>query len=179
MADKTPEQMLEEARKFIGMESAPFTSPFPVEYDPIIRYCHMVGETDPLFLDPEYAKNTPHGAVIAPPLFMRTPLNGQYPWLPQAKSHDGRLPTIPTPGDRSIGMTTEFELLKPVKVGDRITTSQRIADVFLKGIRADPKAFWTVTETIFRNQDNEVVQIERHISLKHRTPEQVKAAGDA
>ena len=54
----------------------------------------------------------------------------------------------------------------------------RIADVYILEIRLDPKAFWIVTERIISNQDGEVVAIYRNLGLRHRTPEQVKEAGD-
>ncbi len=40
---------------------------YPVEHDPIRRHCHMVGDNNPLFLDPEAAARGPHGAVVVPP----------------------------------------------------------------------------------------------------------------
>jgi acyl dehydratase len=173
MADKTPAAILEEARKLIGSETPQVPGRYPVEYDAIRRYCYMCDDTNPLFLDPEYAKRTKYGDVISPPLLISY-FAGNGIWPPAGEQP--QLPPIPTPGDRAINLTTEYEFLKPVKVGDRLSTSSRIADVFIKGIRLDPEAFWTVTERIIRNQDGEVVCIARNTGLRHRTPEQVKAA---
>jgi len=173
---KTPEELLEEARKLIGMETKPLRSRYPVEYDSIRRYCHMNDDTNPLFLDPEYAKKTKHGAVIAPPLFIRN-ISGPGPWPPQTDSDEHRLPPVPTAGNRAINLTTELELFKPVKVGDHISRSERLADVYIKPIRLDPKAFWVITETIFRNQHGEVVAIARNTGVRHRTPEDIREAG--
>ncbi|MCX6021410.1 MAG: MaoC family dehydratase N-terminal domain-containing protein [Chloroflexi bacterium] len=178
MAGKIPEEILEEARKLIGAESAPVRSRYPVEYDSIRRYCHMTGDDNPLFLDPEYAATTEFGSVIAPPFFIRN-MSGPGPWPKQAESQEGRLPPVPTAGNRTINLTTEFEMFEPVRVGDRIIRNERIADIYIKAIRLDPKAFWTVTETVFRNQHGTVVMVARNIGLRHRSPEEVKAAGDA
>ncbi|MBI2848499.1 MAG: MaoC family dehydratase N-terminal domain-containing protein [Chloroflexi bacterium] len=172
---KTPEEILEEARKLIGTETKPVPMRYPVEYDPIRRYCHMNDDTNPLFLDPEYAKKTKYGEVICPPLFIGI-AGGSGPW-PPPKENAPTLPPVPTPGDRSINLTTEWEFFKPVKVGDRLWSKSRIADVYILSIRLDPQAFWTLTERIITNQDNEVVAIGRNLGLKHRTPEQIKAAG--
>jgi len=177
LADKTPEEILEEARKMIGFETAPVYGRYPVEYEPIRRYAHMCDQTDPLFLDPDYAKTTRFGSVISQPLLIGN-FAGPGPW-PPSRGEAPAMPTVPTPGDRAINLTTEYEFHKPAKVGDRLSATSRIADVYIKGIRLDPKAFWTVTERIIRNQDGEVVCIARNIGLRHRTPDQVAAAGDA
>ena len=147
---------------------------YPVEYDSIRRYCHMNDDTNPLFLDPEYARKTKYGAVISPPLLIGN-FAGPGIWPPAEEGQ--QLPTVPTAGDRGINLTTEYEFLKPVKVGDHLSVKSRIADVYIKPIRLDPKAFWTVTERIITNQDGEVVVIARNTGLRHRTPEQIKAAG--
>lgn len=178
MADKTPEEILEDARKFIGTESQPVTSRYPVEYDPIRRYCHMVDDDNPLFLDPEYAATTEFGSVVAPPFFIRQTA-GPGPWPPRTEEVPGVLAQVPSPGDRTINLNTEFECYKPIKVGDRISQKQRLVDVYIKAIRLDPKSFWTVYETIYTNQDGEVVLVMRNTLCRHRTPEEVKAAGDA
>lgn len=173
---KTPEEMLTEARKLIGRETKPVQGRYPVEYDPIRRYCHMNDDTNPLFLDPEYAKKTRYGEVICPPLMVAN-FAGPGIWPPATALP--ALPPVVTPGDRNINLTTEYEFFKPVKVGDRLSIKSRIADVYIKAIRLDPKAFWTETERIITNQNGEVVAMSRNIGLRHRTPEQVKAAGDA
>lgn len=176
MPNKTPEEILEDARKLIGAETEPVYGRYPVEYEAIRRYCHMSDDDNPLFLDPEYAKKTKYGGVVSPPLLVGN-FAGPGPWPPAREGPS--LPPIPSPGNRRINLTTEWEFLKPVKVGDHLSSTSRIADVYIKGIRLDPKAFWTVTERIIRNQQGEVVAIGRNIGLSHRTPEEVKAAGDA
>ncbi len=173
---KTPEEMLVEARKLIGSETKPVQGRYPVEYDPIRRYCHMNDDTNPLFLDPEYAKKTKHGEVTCPPLFVGN-FAGPGIWPPATDLP--ALPPVITPGDRNINLTTEYEFFKPVKVGDHLSIKSRIADIYIKAIRLDPKAFWTETERIITNQNGEVVALARNIGLRHRTPEQVKEAGDA
>ena len=178
MATNTPEEMLQEARKLIGWETEPVPSRYPVEYDPIRRYCHMVGDDNPLFMDPEHAANARYGSVIAPPFFIRQ-TSGPGPWPPRSQEIPTASGRVLSPRDRNIVLNTEFELLKPVKVGDRISQTQRLVDVYIKPIRLDPKTFWLVNETIFRNQDDEVVATMRNTMVRHRTPEQVKAAGDA
>ena len=44
--------------EWIGRKTPLYHGRYPVEYDPIRRYCHMVEDDNPLFLDPEYAATT-------------------------------------------------------------------------------------------------------------------------
>ncbi|MBM3945799.1 MAG: MaoC family dehydratase [SAR202 cluster bacterium] len=174
---RSAEQVLAEARKLIGRETKPVRARYPVELDPIRRFCHMSGDNNPLFLDPEHARKSRFGAVIAPMTAVAL-FGGGGVWPPPSEAEE-QLPPVPTLGDRAINLGTEWEFLKPVRVGDHLSVSRRIADVFIKPIRLDAKAFWTVTETIYRNQHGEVVTIMRNTGLRHRTPEEVRTAGDA
>ena len=65
----------------------------------------------------------------------------------------------PTPGTRSINLGGETEFLAPVFVGDRLGSARRLVDVYIKKIRIDPEAFWLVTDTLYYNQDEQVVAV--------------------
>ena len=80
-----------------------------------------------------------------------------------------------TPGDRLVNLVNEFEYLKPIKIGDRLSSYMMIADVFVKPTRLDPLSTWIVTETHIENQDGETVAIGRNTLLTHRPPEEVAA----
>ena len=174
---QTPEETLEEAKKYIGREAEPVHGRYPVEYEPIRRYCFMNDDDNPLFLDAEYAKTTKYGDVISPPLLIG---NFTSPGLwPPVKEGAPLMMQIPTPGNSNINLTTDFEYFRPVKIGDRLSSKAKIADVYIKAIRLDPKAFWIETETTTTNQNDEVVMVSKNIAVRHRTPEEVTAAGDA
>ena len=177
---KTPEEILEEARKMIGNETEPVASPYPVEYEPIRRYCLMVDDDNPLFLDPEYARKTKYGEVILPPFAPFGIMSGGSPQtmarlMGQGADEEKVIP--PAPGMFLINIAQEWEWFRPVKVGDRLSTKIRLADVYMKSIRIDPKAFWIVFEFIFLNQRAETVCVARNILLRHRSPDEVAAGG--
>ncbi len=179
----TPDEVaraLAAAQEQIGTEAPPLAGRYPVEHDPIRRYCAAVDDLNPLFLDPEHAAGTRHGSVICPPLFV-----GYFAcpgvWPPFSDEEDeqrgagtfwGSGPRITTPGTRPINLTTEYELLKPVKVGDLLSVVSRFADVYIKPIRIDPNAFWRVTERTVTNQDGDVVAIVRSTGITYKEPEQ-------
>ena len=168
---KTADELLEEAKKMIGKETEQMRCKYPIEYEPLRRYCHMVDDENPLFFDPEYAKNTKYGSVIMPPFALMMYLGHSSMW-PSKEVVSLIMP--PTPGSNYINMAQEWELLKPIHVGDHITFKTRLADVYMKSISIDPKAFWVVNELTFKNQSGEVVAIIRNRILVHRSPEEVK-----
>ncbi|MEP5569457.1 MAG: MaoC family dehydratase N-terminal domain-containing protein [Halioglobus sp.] len=164
---------------WIGKLISEASGRYPVEHDPIRRHCHMVGDLNPAFLDPEVAKAGPHGAVIVPPSMLPTYFAASGPWPPTAAagtdSESAAVFTfgVPTPGDRGINMEVAWEFIEPVRVGDHLRLELRIADVFQKSISLDPHATWIITETAFFNQNDAVVAKWRNTMLIHRSPEQI------
>ena len=167
---------IEQVRKeWIGKKTPRQDGRYPVEYDPIRRHEHMCRDKNPLFLDPEWCKkSSPYGEVIAPPVMVDY-FAGQGAWPREGSFLEGRPLDVPTLGDRAINLNTEWEFIKPIRVGDRIWSQIEIADLFMKPIKLDPKAIWTTTQTNFYNQDDELVAIGRNTVLRHRSPEEVAA----
>ena len=163
-------------REWIGRSTPVTQGRYPVEYDPIRRHCHMVEDSNPLFLDPEFAATTRFGSVIAPPtLADYFAGNGVWP-----RSAEGRnlIRDVPTRGDRLINMNQTLEFVRPAKIGDRLSSQMTIADIYEKPIRLDPKAVWLVFETRVTNQDGELVSLTRNTLLTHRSPDEVAADAD-
>jgi acyl dehydratase len=159
--------------KYIGTEMAEARGRYPVEHDAIRRHCHMVDDNNPLFLDPEYAKSTEHGAVLCPPsgwLALYFASLGPWPAV-----FEPLLPVVPTPGRRLINMRQETEWFARIKVGDHLSVRRRVADVYQKAISLDPEAVWIVAEAIITNQRGEKVCVIRNTLLTHRSPKEVAA----
>ena len=167
---KTPEEMLEKARELIGKWSEEISYRYPVEYEPIYRYCNMVDDENPLFLDPEYATKTKHGGVIMPPFAAFGMLMPGFQEI--------MMPRMPrTPGPFVINMSQEYEWFRPLKVGDRLSFMSRVADIYVKSIKIDPKAWWIVLEFLYKNHRGEQVMLVRNLALSHRSPQQVAEEG--
>jgi len=181
-----PEQFDIEAirREYVGKKGKRRDGLYPVEHDPIRRHEHMCWGLNPLFLDPEYGRQSKYGTNIAPGV-MADYFAGDGTWpswaggpdISERMKADPEL-DVPTLGDRAINLSTTWEFLKPIKVGDRLWSQPSIADVYIKPIRLDPKAVWIVNETRFYNQDDELVAISRNVGLRHRSPEEVAADPD-
>ncbi len=161
-------------REWIGRKSPVVRGRYPVEYDSIRRHCHMVEDTNPLFLDPEYGAQSEWGAVIAPPVMTRY-FAGAGVWPPATDESTLLMRQVPVRGGRSINLNTEWEYLQPVKVGDHLSTQTEVIDVYEKSIRLDPRSIWIETEMRITNQDGELVAIGTNTVCRHRTPEQVEA----
>lgn len=162
---------------WVGRSVASSVGRYPVEHDPIRRYCHMIGDTNPLFLDPEVAAAGPHGRVIVPlPLVSYFAGNG--PWPRRSGSGEGHAVArftygVPTPGDRGLNLSTSWTYLVPVGVGDRLRAEVVVDDVFVKPVRLDPAAVWIVTRTDIHNQDGITVVQSRNTVLVHRSHAEV------
>jgi acyl dehydratase len=171
-------------QEYVGRTGKRRDGLYPVEHDPIRRHEHMCHGRNPLFLDPEYGKKTQFGTNIAPGV-MADYFAGDGTWpawgggadISERMAADPEL-DVPTLGDRAINLSTTWEFLRPIKVGDQLWSQPSVADVFMKPIRLDPKAVWVVNETRFYNQRDEVVAISRNTGLRHRSPEEVAADPD-
>lgn len=162
-------------RQYVGFETAQTKGRYPVEYDAIRRHCHMVDDNNPLFLEPEYAEGTSHGAVLCPPsgwLALYFASLGPWPAV-----FEPLFPIVPTPGKRIVNMSQEVEWSARIKVGDYLSVRRRIADVFQKAVSLDPEAVWIVAEAIISNQRGEEVCIIRNTLLTHRTTEEQGTTG--
>jgi acyl dehydratase len=170
--------------EFVGTLVSTSQARYPVEHDPIRRHCHMTGDRNPLYLDPEAAQAGPHGAVIVPPSMLPIYFATGGPWpqrLPETDNGDdpanarpGFTFGVPTPGDRGINMSVEWDYLEPIRVGDRLRAQTRIADVFQKAITLDPAAVWIVVEASIFNQHDDVVARWRNTVLVHRSPQDIE-----
>ena len=161
--------------EWVGKKTARTPGRYPVEYDPIRRHCHMVEDTNPLFLDPAYAKSTKHGGVISPPVLAGYFAgNGIWP----RSTEENIMADVPTRGERLINMNVAWEYFKPVHIGDELSSESVLVDIFEKSIRLDPKAVWIVTERRIYNQDDELVATNTNTLLTHRRPEVVAADSD-
>ena len=106
----------QEMRDAIGVESEPVTH--QVERGAIIKFAQAIGDPNPLYNDEEAARETHYGGLIAPPTFLRSMLSGP------SKVEFER------PYSAGLDGGSEWEYFEPVRVGDRITVTDRIADLY-------------------------------------------------
>ncbi|MBI4215825.1 MAG: MaoC family dehydratase N-terminal domain-containing protein [Chloroflexi bacterium] len=118
-----------------------------VEKGWVKRFCTSVGETNPLYLNEKVAKKSKYGGLIAPPGL----LMGLYlvPELPRAPEPPVRLP-------RGVDGGGTWTFIRPIMVGDTLTGTGKIKDIYQRDGRAGPMLF-SETEVTWRNQKRQVV----------------------
>lgn len=169
--------------EYVGRKGKRRDGLYPVEHDPIRRHEHMCYGKNPLFLDPKFGAKSKYGSNIAPGV-MADYFAGDGTWPSWAGGDLAGRPAmdpeldVPTIGDKAINLSTTWEFIKPIKIGDVLWSQPSVADVYLKPIGLDPKAIWIVNETRFYNQNDELVAISRNTGLRHRSPEEVGADPD-
>lgn len=150
----------EEMRKAIGVESEP--SIYLVEREPIRRCAAAMGDNNPLYHDEEYAKSKGYRSVIAPPGFQPT---YSFPLKIAPIRADAGM-RIPAGFSRFMNGGDEYEFFQPIQAGDVLSVTRRLGDLYERAGRMG-KMFFTVNETVFRNQKNEIVLIQRSTTIAY------------
>jgi acyl dehydratase len=106
-------------KSIIGRRSRPFVN--EVEKGAIRRFAEALGDDNPLYHDEEYARNTRHGGIIAPPSFPVSLRVG-------SNVREG----LPIDNRKVLHGEMEFEYFRPLRAGDVITCQARIVDYYTK-----------------------------------------------
>lgn len=109
-----------ELAHLIGKTGKPFT--FKVEQRHIRQFAQAIGDTNPLYTDEEYAKNTPHKGLIAPLTF------------PVAVTPDNENDALDLGLDyrRMLHGEQQFIYTRPIRVGEMLYCQMKVTDVYEK-----------------------------------------------
>jgi acyl dehydratase len=152
----------DEARRLIGTEVTRKTG--VVRKDAFQRWAIAVGDSNPLYFDPESARAAGYRDVVMPPLFLQdishadTPLHELQPdGLPARGEVYGEvaLPLCP----RKMSGGVELVVHHPVYDGDTITASSVITDLVQKHGRSGSFVILT-WDTTYTRDDGVVVAVE-------------------
>ena len=154
MADSV---ITQEMRDSVGVQSEPVTQ--EIEKGEIIRFARAIGDPNPLFTDEAAARKSRYGGLIAPPTFLRSV-------LANPPSTDLNIPY-------SVGLDggSEWEYFEPVRPGDRITHTVRLAEVFERDGRMGNMLF-VVREGRYVNQFGTLVATERATGIHYDPPQE-------
>ena len=139
-------------------------------------------DPDPRYWDEEFAKSTPYGEIITPPIMVSYMASRNHPYsegtLPRkfclATNTDGigrverlgSLPRVPTDLVRVLNAGNELEIYKYPSIGDKIFFQNKYSDI-RERVGRDGKPFLIVTtETTYKNQKEEVLCITRASSIR-------------
>ncbi len=118
---------------------------YSVGREKIKEYAHAVGETDPLYLDPQAAREAGHADVVAPPMFAVVYASGAL--MPALFD-----PEVAINFAMLVHGGQEFEWGPLVVAGDEVTTVITVKDISEHA----GKGFY-IFETVSENQRDEVV----------------------
>ena len=161
------------AKAWLGDVSEPSWGGYPISEAQILYWCDMVEDSNPLYVDGEYARKSRHEGVIAPPMGLITwsmqraghqgadfdapdcDLPARRPWPPRA----GGARTIKTPpgATETIAQGSTQSYGVPVRPGDRVYSRSEVVNCSpLKKTRLGPGYFQTNLDTYY-NQRHELV----------------------
>lgn len=139
-------------QSLVGVESESRTH--DVERGAIVRFAEAIGDPNPIYRDEIQARRSRYGGIIAPPTFLRSMRPG--PWRVEIKN----------PFQRNLDGGSEWEFFEPIRPGDRITVTIKLADVLQRKGRLGPMIFMTL-ETSYANQLGQMVAIQRSTSISY------------
>lgn len=142
MVEADPIDAIEFDRSVIGVNYDVGTH--EVTEQQVAAFAQAIGETNPLYLSPEAAKNGPHGVLIAPPTYY-TSIHLQ----------PGPDPKIVF-GTAGFNASQHCSFYEPMCVGDTIRAQEQISRVFAKTGRTGTLVF-AVRQTTYINQHGRIV----------------------
>lgn len=145
-------------QKYLGKTSEPVIH--HVERGAISRYCDAIGDSNPLYINDEYARQAKYGSVISPPCFFGLPAIAGWGLpkfvfeVPEAFREAG----LPNGLDGGI----DYDFFFPVRAGDILVAWSRVADISLRESKEGAKRIFIVVETTYTNQNGACVAKSRH-----------------
>ena len=141
------EEELEKLRQRIGVTITETVQPWITEatFDSIRHYAHGIGDDNPLWTDPEYAKNTRFKGIIAPPSFL-------YATNRVISGYVGGLPGI-----HAMFAGTDWTWYLPITVGTRFSTKVYLKDLIEHQTEFAGRAVQQIYHGDFYNQEGEKI----------------------
>ena len=135
---------VEQLQKMVGVEDKPVV--VEVEKGHIKRFVEAVGDSNPLWQDPVYAKDSVYEKPVAPPSIIFG-----------ANMMGSVMPNMPRPREKVLDGGAEWEFFKPIEAGDTISATTCLARLFERELKGLGKAIFFVLVTTHTNQRKEVV----------------------
>ena len=159
--------------------------PWGIEREGLRIFTQAIMDPDPRYWDDEFAKTTKFGQVITPPIYCtylgrRTHPGAEDP-ITRAFSENptsdgiggvrtpetrGGLPDVPTHLKRILNAGNEIELRQYPKLGDRVFSQAKYADIKERAGKDGSRMLIVTTETVYTNQNDEVLCILRASSIR-------------
>jgi len=159
--------------------------PWGIEREGLRVFTQAIMDPDPRYWDDEFAKTTKFGHIITPPIYCtylgrRTrpgsedPVTRAFAENPnsdgiggvRSEESRGGLPEVPTHLKRILNAGNEIEVRQYPKLGDRIFSQAKYADIKERVAKDEARMLIVTTETVYTNQNDEVLCILRASSIR-------------
>ena len=160
---------------------------FPIEASHILMFARSVGDDNPVYSDPDAAKKTEAGGIIAPPTFAQAsaqfdpdyflrPKIGQ-PWFGSGKEPSGvrREPGAGGGGGGGLHAEQHFEYHRHLKPGDVLTATTTPGKTWERESARAGKLVFSESVTEYRDQHGELVITARGVGVRTERPVAAKA----
>jgi acyl dehydratase len=149
---------------------------FPVEAGHVMMFARAIGDPNPIYFDPEYAKITELGEITAPPTFVRAsmqfePRSEQRPEIGKAWIGSGRTPSGTHKDELAkagTGLHAEqhFVYHRPLRIGDVLSVVEHEGRVWEREGRRGGLLTFRETVIEFTNQRGELVVTARRVGVR-------------
>ncbi|MDH4146080.1 MAG: MaoC family dehydratase N-terminal domain-containing protein [Acidimicrobiia bacterium] len=145
-------ELTDEMRAAVGVESEPW--PVEITSTSVRAFARGVGYTDPKYYDDAAAAAAGYDALPAPPCYLGTPV-----WIPGKSdpTFSGPRNTGPSVRHGLRGLLdggTEVVYERPLKAGDKLFMTSKIADLEVKESKGLGKMLVVTSEQTFTEQDS-------------------------
>ena len=186
-ATQTESALTPQVKGVIGAtgEKIEASLPWGIEREGLRVFTQAIMDPDPRYWDDEFAKTTKFGAIITPPIyctylgrrarpgsedpvtraFAENPNSDGIGGVRTAESRGG-LPDVPTHLTRILNAGNEIELRQYPKLGDRIFSQAKYSDIKERVGKDGSRMLIVTTETVYTNQNDEVLCILRASSIR-------------
>ena len=133
-------------KKMIGIASKPYCA--VIEQEHVTRFAQAIGDANPLYSDENYAKNTAYEGITVPPTFLvALGSNAEFPLELDYK--------------RMLHGDQEFIYHHPVRIGDTLTCTMHVTDVYDRIGKSGTMQF-LVLDTNMATADGKLVAVARN-----------------
>ncbi len=130
-----------------------------------IRYFAMaIGDDNPLYTDPEFAREHGYDDVIAPPTMVCETAQ-QMTGSPDADGYLGHTWKIEVPGTRLIRGANEYEFARPVYPSDVITATWTVSGIEERTSSSGAALLLVTSEARYTNQMGDLLAVNREITI--------------
>lgn len=156
------EKLLESLRQCIGKPVGPYYSWDPVNAPMIRHWCEAMGDSNPVYTQPDVASESVHGELVAPPTMLQVwSMVGYGGQQPPGSSTDEPMPVVPILQQNGypavVATNCEQEYIRYLKLGDTISTTSEIEDVSDQKTTALGTGFFVTQLINFYVQGEELV----------------------